>query len=124
MSDWVPRKKYKRSWEQRLEWESKPPQVEHKPKKTPLAIEICCGHAGLSVSLRQYGWDVRPIDWAGNEHKTRIPVINKDLTKPEHVQQVLKLIRKASYVHMAPPCGTASKARERWAPTWNGRRPP
>ena len=25
---------------------------------------------------------------------------------------------------MAPPCGTASKARNRWAKIWNGRPPP
>ena len=76
----------------------------------PIALEVCCGHAGLSVQLQKQGWSVRPVDWIGNEHKTKIPVLNKDLTDTKRVEQVLRFIAKAGYVHAAPPCGTASKA--------------
>ena len=79
----------------------------------PIAMEVCCGHAGLSVSLQKRGWNFKPIDWVGNEHKTKIPVLNKDLTNPEQVEHVIRMVKRSSYVHIAPPCGTASKARDR-----------
>ena len=46
-----------------------PGQKAKRTTRQPLAIEVCCGHAGLSAALRIKGWDVRPIDWAGNEHE-------------------------------------------------------
>ena len=75
----------------------------------PIALEVCCGHAGLSVQLQKKGWSVRPIDWIGNEHKTKIPVLHKDLTDSRQVEQVLKLIAKAGYVHAAPPAERRAK---------------
>ena len=84
--------------------ERAPGQKAKRPTRQPLAIEVCCGHAGLSAALRIKGWDVRPIDWVGNEHETKIPVLHKDLTDSVHVNQVLRMVKRASYVHMAPPC--------------------
>ena len=88
-------------------------------------MEVCCGHAGLSVALQRLGWDVRPIDWVGNEHKPKIPVMHKNLRNPTHIADIMKMLKTVSYLHFAPPCGTASKARDRW---WvkmeNGRPPP
>ena len=90
-------------------------------KYPPIALEICCGHAGLSIALQERGWQVKPIDWLGNEHKPGIPILHKDLTDQKQVYQVVRMLERASYVHMAPPCGAASRARERWVKTKDGR---
>ena len=92
--------------------------------KPPLAVEVCCGHAGLSLALHAQGWDVRPVDWIGNAHHQVLPVLNYDLTDQLQVHKLLRIIGRASYVHMAPPCGTASQARERPCRTVSGRPPP
>ena len=41
------------------------------------------------------------------------PIIKLDLLQPSHLQLVKDLInnRACQYVHFAPPCGTASRAR-------------
>ena len=101
-----------------------PPTKRQKPEghtHPPISLEICCGHAGLSVALQMQGWQVKPIDWIGNEHKPRIPVLHKDFTDQKQVHQVIRMLDRASCVHMAPPCGTASKARDRWYRTKDGR---
>ena len=72
-------------------------------KYPPIALEICCGHAGLSIALQERGWQVKPIDWLGNEHKPGIPILHKDLTDQKQVHQVVRMLERASYVHMAPP---------------------
>ena len=59
----------------------------------PRAMELCCGHAGLSAALQAMGWDTRPVDWAGNRHKTSIPVLQRDLTDPEEVAKIIKLLK-------------------------------
>ena len=71
-------------------------------KFRPKAIEVCCGHAGLSVALQRLGWDVRPIDWVGNEHKPKIPVMHKDLRNPTHIADIMKMLKTISYLHFAP----------------------
>jgi site-specific DNA-cytosine methylase len=36
-----------------------------------VTVELCCGSAGLSLALREQGFEVVAVDWKGNEHKTR-----------------------------------------------------
>ena len=69
----------------------------------PLSMELCCGHAGLSAALQGMGWDTRPVDWAGNRHKTSTPVLQRDLTDSEEVAKIIKLLKQVSYLHFAPP---------------------
>ena len=42
------------------------------------------------------------------------PVLRLDLLEPDHVQMVISLIDSSFcvYIHLAPPCGTASRARD------------
>ena len=72
------------------------------PKKTktsePLAVEVCCGHAGLSEALHKRGWDVRAVDWVGNEHTPRVPVLEMDLTDQKQSARLLRLVKRARYV--------------------------
>ena len=47
------------------------------------AIEICCGHAGLSAALCDAGLDAIGIDWKRNRHTPEIPILTADLTKKD-----------------------------------------
>ena len=79
-----------------------------------IAIEICCGHAGLTAALWDAGFEATGIDWGGNRHRPTVPIIRADLTTPEGQNLVWKLSedKKTAYVHMGPPCGTFTRARE------------
>ena len=91
--------------------------VDKSPNKISegVCIELCAGSAGLSAKLRNKGFQVVPIDWSGNRHRPKVKSVAIDLSKPEAFKLVHDLILtgKVVYVHMGPPCGTATKARER-----------
>ena len=79
-----------------------------------ICIECCCGSAKLSFSLKDLGFSVYPIDHSRNRHKPRCKVILLDLLNEYHLEIFWDLLDDPNvfYVHWAPPCGTASKARE------------
>ena len=83
-------------------------------KNKPMAMEICCGHAGLTAALWDAGLEAIGIDWSGNKHRAVIPVLQADLTTAAGQNFVWELLRSdyLVYVHMGPPCGTFSRARE------------
>ena len=84
-------------------------------REAPLFIEACCGCALLSASVSQMGFDTLPIDFHGNKHRPFLHVVELDLRKQstwtflEH----LVLTRRPFHFHGAPPCGTASRARDK-----------
>ena len=84
----------------------------------PFSVEIFCGCANLSLHLGEVGFQAFPIDWAGNRFKTKVPFTSVDLTVPSGQARIWKLLSSPllSYVHMSPPCGTASRAREKPIP--------
>ena len=86
----------------------------------PVALEICCGHAGLSAALWDAGLKATGIDWAGNKHQTSIPIVHADLTTKEGQEVIWHMIKHevVVYIHMGPPCGTFTRAREKPIPTW------
>jgi hypothetical protein len=80
----------------------------------PLAIEICGGIARLTKCLGGKGLDAVAVDWVRNRSKPVGPNILLDLTTTSG-QQVLDKARnsgRVAYAHAAPPCGTASRAKE------------
>ncbi len=89
-----------------------------KQERPKVALEICCGHAGLTSALYEVGFNAKGVDWKGNKHKSRMPILLADLTAPNGQAYVRSLFQKYNvvYVHMAPPCGTMSRARERRVP--------
>ena len=100
------------------EWQRKS-KTTHLPQAGELiAFEICCGHGGLTKALREVGFDALGVDFKGNKHKTCVPVLTADLTTERGREYVRSLFRKykIAYVHMAPPCGTCSRAREKPIP--------
>jgi hypothetical protein len=81
-------------------------------------VEICAGSAQLSASFRKLGANTIPFDWKRNRHQTKVTVYQLDLTAPGAFDVLSGLFTEDGiiYVHFAPPCGTASKAREKPVP--------
>jgi hypothetical protein len=77
-----------------------------------VVLELFCGTAGLSASLKKLGFDVIAVDKLVSR-SPKVMVTKLDLTKHETQQLVLDWIRlpQVKAVFLAPPCGTASKAR-------------
>ena len=81
----------------------------------PFSLELCCGSANLSAALRDVGIEAVGVDYVRNASRPRAPCVQLDLTSlggQSLLQQLLRS-RRVQYVHCAPPCGTASRARER-----------
>ena len=49
-------------------------------KARPMALELCCGHAGLTAALWDAGIETVGIDWSGNKHEAVVPIAQADLT--------------------------------------------
>ena len=78
-------------------------------------IELCAGSAKLSAACAARGMTALSIDHSSNRHRTRHHVMNLDLSDWQS-WEILKTIcinHKVVWVHIAPPCGTASRVRER-----------
>ncbi len=88
--------------------------------RRPGAIEIYCGHAGLTAALCDAGLDGVGVDWKRNKHKPTVPILYADLTTGAGQQIMWELAQQkhVRYVPLAPPCGTYSRAREKPIPKW------
>ena len=84
----------------------------------PFALEICASSARLTAALLEAGFEAKGIDYAGNKDVPVAPVVLLDLTSTDGQHRPAQLVRhpRLAYVHFAPPCGTASRARERRIP--------
>ena len=87
-----------------------------KPLSKIYVLEIFAGSARLSKAALEQGFASSAID-----HKCHrasgIAIQHYDLTDPSHLESLVVFIQEnkddIAMVWMAPPCGTASKARER-----------
>ena len=79
-----------------------------------VALELCAGTAALSAALRSFGLDAFGVDHSACRHRHLAPCIMADLSSAEGQRHVWHLITslKPCFIHAAPPCGTASRARE------------
>ena len=90
-----------------------------KRRRQLYVLEICAGSAKLSKAAIDMGFMVLSID-----HKTSrscgVPIQVWDLEDPQQLQLLLDFIQEERdnilLVWIAPPCGTASRARERRQP--------
>ena len=98
------------------EWRKSPPANSSPAPGDLIALEICCGHGGLTKALCKVGFDGLGIDL--NKHKACVPILSADLTTNRGQEYVRSLFRryKVAFVHMAPSCGTCSRAREKRVP--------
>ena len=81
-----------------------------------LFIEIFAGTARLSSAMREQQFETLAIDKTSERSRAfRIAIF--DLTDPEQSDELEALIKHEAHrviaVHLAPACGTASKAREK-----------
>ena len=58
------------------------------------------------------------VDHAHNRHTPGVPIIKLDLAAPHSWDLLYRLVeqKKILYVHGGPPCGTATRARDRPVP--------
>ena len=93
----------------------------------PFCLEICAGSGRLTSVLRQAGLDAWGID---HKHAKIVPetaaMITLDLSDAKDIKKLWHLIDHPLlvFVHMAPPCGTCSRARDRAARDLPGGGPP
>lgn len=80
----------------------------------PKALEVMCGCAELTSELHKAGFDATGIDYKGCKDKAKSRVIWIDLATRLGQLEFWDLVHAGSvrYIHFAPPCGTASRARE------------
>ena len=85
-----------------------------------VALELFCGSAGLSHACHAVGFRIVPVDWKGNKHASKVPITRLDLSKEAdqlHIWHMMATL-PVKYLHMGPPCGTYSRAREKRIPKW------
>lgn len=82
------------------------------------AVEVFAGSARLSLALTRAGLPCLALDSPRNQQKPVAPCISLDLTLPRHSATLGAFLSMAelTFVHFAPPCGTASRAREKSLP--------
>ena len=80
-----------------------------------LCIEIFSGSGKLTAAIRKLGLRAVAIDRSSS--RTTGPVTHLDLTKHDDLEFLKNFIRSERdnliYVHLAPPCGTCSAARNK-----------
>ena len=86
------------------------------PTKQPVAIEAMCGCARYSSSLKKAGFKTIGVDYKGNKDEPMqgVKVVWLDLATSHGQKEFFELVDSENvvYVHFAPPCGTASQARQ------------
>ena len=85
------------------------------------SIELCCGKAGLSAALGAAGFVPIAADYERNPNKQpSVSVTIADLSTRVGQTVVDDLEKKflPQVWHIAPPCGTASRARDKKIPSW------
>ena len=86
-----------------------------------LFLEVFSGSARLSKSVKEAGFQSLPID-KSSSRATQIFTALYDLADPDQLEALLQLMHAERHrivaVHVAPACGTASKAREKKRTTW------
>ena len=79
------------------------------------AYEVFCGAAGLTLNLSKAGFNAVGIDHKSNKDKPKGRCLWIDLSTRFGQEDLRKRVLHdtVAYVHFAPPCGTASRARDR-----------
>ena len=89
-------------------------RVQGKCCKDLIFIEVFAGSAGLCRALKQCGYSQSlAVDKVASP-LARAPIVTLDLCQPGSLAILLNLIERACVagIHLAPPCGTSSRARE------------
>ena len=82
-------------------------------KSPPFMLELFCGTAGVCAQFRLKGGGALGIDHHLKRVRLKAAAVQLDLTQP-WVQELIETevtLGRVDGVHMGPPCGTASRAR-------------
>eukprot|EP00435_Cladocopium_sp_Y103_P017022 s3000_g4.t1 len=82
-------------------------------KPPPFLLELFCGSAGVCAQFKTRGGRALGVDHHLKRSKLKCAAVQLDLTQPwvqELIEREIRLGR-VDAVHMGPPCGTASRAR-------------
>ena len=92
--------------------------MEGAPSSSCFTAELCAGSGGLSLELFRAGFSTVAVDHSANRHKSKDPCVKLDLAVDSGWAILYDLLESGRllYAHGAPPCGTASRARERPVP--------
>ena len=89
-------------------------RIAGKPLKDLVFLEVFAGSAGLTAAVRRLGLPLaRGLDRTVGQ-RCHAPVTVLDLTRSESQQIIFAMLQagEVAAYHLAPPCGTASKARD------------
>jgi len=78
------------------------------------SLELCCGSGILTAELKKVGFHAVGVDWHGNKDSPPEKALMIDLTKENALPIIKQLVKdnNVKLVHIAPPCGTSTRARE------------
>ena len=84
-------------------------------QSTPLCLEFCCGSAGITKAMPSVGFRSVGFDYSFNRSKPEGFALDVDLCTAEGQELAMQWLRHPAlvFVWRAPPCGTASRAREK-----------
>ena len=86
-----------------------------------LFVEIFAGTARLSKAVKELGVEVLPVDKT-SARASQIYIAQYDLTDTAQMEDFMEVLevekRRILAIHLAPACGTASKAREKKLASW------
>ena len=90
-------------------------KISPQPKPIYVAFELCCGSANLCRALNTLGCRAIGFDHSYNKQKPVSAVVLADLSTQvgQRVVENMELEHDPHVVHAGPPCGTASRAREK-----------
>ena len=93
--------------------EPQPEEAETKQFSKLLFVEIFCGTGGLTANIKALGVQGIGID-SSVSTACKSPVLKLDLTKKSGQQILWEVLNRPNTcgVHLAPPCGTESRARD------------
>lgn len=93
--------------------ECQPKEVDSKHFSSLLFVEVFVGAGGLTANIRALGIQGVGID-SRVSTSCKCPIVKLDLTKESGQTLLWEILRRPNVcgVHLAPPCGTASRARE------------
>ena len=82
------------------------------------AIELCAGSARVSATMNEIGLRAIGIDWTCNRSQPEARCVLLDLTTDSGQQEAWRFITLpgVAFIFAGPPCGTASRARDRRVP--------
>ena len=88
-----------------------------------LAVEVFSGTGGLTASIRKIGLGQSLGVDAHVSKQVKAPIIRLNLAEDSGQAFLLRILDnpRVVYIHMGPPCGTSSRARE--IKRFNGRCP-